>query len=50
MEFTKKHNDLVYGALEVFLDKDSPSVVAREDDGNISFITVLGINGAIIQT
>jgi hypothetical protein len=49
MEFTKKHNDLVYGALEVFLDKDSPSVVAREDDGNISFITVLGINGAISQ-
>ena len=37
MEFTKKHNDLVYGALEVFLEKDSPSLVAREDGGKISF-------------
>ena len=47
MEFTKKHNDLVYGALEVFLEKDSPSLVAREDGGKISFATVLGYNGLI---
>ena len=49
MEFTKKHNDLVYGALEVFLEKDSPSLVAREDNGVISFSTILGLNGTIIK-
>jgi hypothetical protein len=47
MEFTKRHNDLVYGALEVFLEKDSPSLVAREDNGEISFATILGLNGLI---
>ena len=34
MEFTQRHNDLIYGALEVFLEKDSPSLVAREEDGS----------------
>lgn len=47
MEFTKRHNDLVYGALEVFLEKDSPSLVARDESGEISFATVLGYNGII---
>jgi len=47
MEFTQRHNDLIYGALEVFLEKDSPSLVAREEDGLISFSTVLGLNGVI---
>jgi len=47
MEFTQKHNDLIYGALEVFLEKDSPSLVAREEDGLISFSTVLGLSGVI---
>ena len=49
MEFTQKHNDLVYGALEVFLEKDSPALVAREDDGAISFYTILGLNGSIVK-
>ncbi len=47
MEFTQKHNDLIYGALEVFLENDSPSLVAREEDGLISFSTVLGLSGVI---
>jgi len=47
MEFTQRHNDLIYGALEVFLEKDSPSLVAREEDGLISFSTVLGLSGVI---
>lgn len=49
MEFTKKYNDLVYGALEVFLENDSPALVAREDDGAISFYTILGLNGSIVK-
>jgi len=47
MEFTQRHNDLIYGALEVFLEKDSPALVAREEDGLISFSTVLGLSGVI---
>jgi hypothetical protein len=47
MEFTERHNDLIYGALEVFLENDSPSIVAREDNGLISFSTILGLNGVI---
>lgn len=49
MEFTKKHNDLVYGALEVFLEKDSPASVAREEGDVISFSTILGLNGTIVK-
>lgn len=47
MEFTKKNNDLIYGALEVFLEHDSPILVAREDNHEVSFSTVLGQDGKI---
>jgi len=46
MEFTREHNDLIYGALDIFLEKDSPAIVARDNDG-ISFSTVLGSSGSI---
>ena len=47
MEFTARNNDLMYGALEVFLEHDSPILVARELDHTISFSTVLGQDGRI---
>ena len=47
MEFTARNNDLIYGALEVFLEHDSPLLVAREENKTISFSTVLGHDGKI---
>ena len=47
MEFTAKNNDLIYGALEVFLEHDSTILVAREEDHTVSFSTVLGQDGKI---
>jgi hypothetical protein len=47
MEFTSKNKDLIYGALEVFLEHDSPLLVAREGEKNICFSTVLGHDGRI---
>ena len=46
MEFTREHNDLIYGALDIFLEKDSPAIVARDSEV-ISFSTVLGSSGSI---
>ena len=48
MAFTQKHNDLIYGALEIFLENDSPSIVRRAEK-NIHFVTVLGFHGDIIE-
>jgi hypothetical protein len=47
MEFTARNNDLIYGALEVFLEHDSPILVARESDHTVSFSTILGQDGRI---
>lgn len=47
MEFTHKNNDLIYGALEVFLEHDSPILVARDNDQSVSFTTILGQDGKI---
>lgn len=47
MDFTTKHNDLIYGALDIFLDDDSPELVGRDGD-NISFVTKLGSHGKIL--
>ncbi len=47
MEFTTRNNDLIYGALEVFLEHDSPLLVAREENQTVSFSTVLGHDGKI---
>jgi hypothetical protein len=47
MDFTTKHNDLIYGALDIFLDNDSPELVARDGD-SISFVTKLGSHGRIL--
>jgi len=48
MDFTNRHNDLMYGALEVFLENDSPLLVGREGD-NIEFSTVLGNHGSLSE-
>jgi hypothetical protein len=46
MEFTSKYNDLMYGALDVFLEHDSPLIIGRELD-RIEFSTRLGNHGII---
>lgn len=48
MDFTNKYNDLMYGALEVFLEKDSPLLVGRDGD-TIEFSTVLGNHGVLSE-
>ena len=48
MNFTSKHNDLMYGALEVFLEKDSPLLVGRDGD-TIEFSTILGNHGVLSE-
>lgn len=47
MEFTARNNDLIYGALDVFLEHDTPILVARETDQTVSFSTLLGHDGKI---
>lgn len=46
MEFTSKYNDLMYGALDVFLENDSPLLIGRESD-RIEFSTKLGNHGFV---
>lgn len=48
MEFTNRNTDLMYGALEVFLETDSPVLVGREGD-NIEFSTLLGNHGTVVR-
>ncbi len=48
MRFTQKHNDLIYGALGIFLEDDLPDIVSREPD-SIHFVTVLGRHGDIVK-
>jgi len=48
MDFTSKHNDLIYGALDIFIENDSPELVAREGN-KVSFVTRLGSHGKIIE-
>lgn len=46
MEFTNTYNDLMYGALDVFLESDSPHLIAHIG-GGIEFTTKLGHHGFI---
>ncbi len=47
MGFTKVHTDLMYSALDHFLETDTPVLIFREEMG-ISFETVLGRQGLIV--
>ena len=49
MEFTLKHTDLIYSALDIILDGDGTNLVLR-DDAIILFRTDKGINGVVLKT
>jgi hypothetical protein len=48
MEFTLKHTDLIYSALDIILDDDGTNFVLRDDD-IILFRTDKGINGVVLK-
>ena len=48
MEFTLKHTDLIYSALDIILDGDSVNLVLRDRD-LILFRTDKGINGVVLK-
>ena len=49
MEFTLKHTDLIYSALDIILDGDETNFVLRDSD-LILFKTDKGIKGVVLKT
>lgn len=49
MEFTLKHTDLIYSALDIILEGDVVNLVLRDSD-LILFRTDNGINGVVLKT
>jgi hypothetical protein len=49
MEFTLKHTDLIYSALDIILEGDGVNLVLRDSD-LILFRTNSGINGAVLKS